>query len=248
MSIEGVVDAVPAFLAKLEAHLGPALADRIAHRRLLLRRSAIFLRHVFADVLAARRHGGIELERLKVEFGAYLVLQPLQCLLERRQAYRAPRARNVGDEIDLEGCRHASLANELDHQVGKFGRPFDRTQVGCRQRDQFGARNACCGSPPPSRAAWTRRGCPRSPAPDTQCADWCRKNRCETQPRSCQRRPWDRWPPAPPATAATRLAPSGFSRNSGVNHLCITPSAMASMPWLRTVSMRAFHMARAASS
>src|SRR4030095_6161908 len=109
MSIEGVVDAVPAFLAELKTQFGTALADRVARRRLLHRRAAIFLCQVFGDVRAARCQGGIELERLKVEFSAYLALQPLQRLLERRQAYRAPWARNVGHEVDLEGCRHTSL-------------------------------------------------------------------------------------------------------------------------------------------
>jgi hypothetical protein len=65
---------------------------------------------MLGDILPLRGHVGVELERLEMNFRAHLAIKIFQRLLERLQADDAPRAGDIGDEIDLDGnrcgCRH----------------------------------------------------------------------------------------------------------------------------------------------
>ena len=104
--IEGVVDAPAPGGVETETDLGPALANGVANLRLLLGRGAVLLRQMLADVLTTGGHLRVEFERLEMQFSGKLVLQPVQRLLQCRQADGAPRTGNVGDEIDLQGTGH----------------------------------------------------------------------------------------------------------------------------------------------
>ncbi len=102
VGIEGVPDAAAPFALELETHLGAALADGLADLGLLLGRGAVLFGQVFAGVLAFGAHVGVEFEGLEVDVGRDFGAQLAQSLLQGAQAHGAPRAGDIGDEIDFE--------------------------------------------------------------------------------------------------------------------------------------------------
>ena len=106
MRVEGVVDAAALVHVEGEAERRAARADAFAVLRGLLRRDAVFLRQVLDRVLAFGRHLRIELEGLEMQLDGDVVADPRHRLLQRMQPDRAPGARDIGHEIDLDGGRH----------------------------------------------------------------------------------------------------------------------------------------------
>ena len=88
--------------------------------RELLGRGAVLAREVLGRVLALGRHRRIELERLEVQLDRDLVVEPLERLLERPEADRAPGAGDVGDEIDLHRLgRWRSQSSDAGPRAGR---------------------------------------------------------------------------------------------------------------------------------
>jgi len=79
------VEGVPGSRTRTEckADFGAAVADQRLPLGHLLRRPAVLPRHVAHDVRAFRRHAGIQLERLQVQFDRHLAAEPLERLLQR---------------------------------------------------------------------------------------------------------------------------------------------------------------------
>ncbi|MCY1299867.1 hypothetical protein D9M70_494110 [compost metagenome] len=116
--VESVVD--ESALAEGKAHAGAALADHGLGLGDLRGRAAILLAEVVGDGLAFGGHVGVQLEGMQHDLGIDAVAQPLQRQLERRQADGAPRAGDVGDEVDSEGLGHG------DFLAGSSGMLADR--------------------------------------------------------------------------------------------------------------------------
>ena len=108
MRVEGVPDARP--VAEREADLRAALADDGAVLGQLLGRGAVLAREVLGGVLALGRQRRVELERLEAQLDLDLAAEPLEGAIERPQADRAPRAGDVGNEIDLHRLRRLCSA------------------------------------------------------------------------------------------------------------------------------------------
>jgi hypothetical protein len=108
MGIKGVVDPAAPARVKIKADFFPTLANHVAHLRLLFGVGAVLFGQVFAQVLAAWTHLWVEFEGLKAQFNRHLAFQALQRLLQGTQAHRAPRACNVGDEINGQWGSHGS--------------------------------------------------------------------------------------------------------------------------------------------
>ncbi|KPX39723.1 Unknown protein sequence [Pseudomonas syringae pv. helianthi] len=106
VSIERVVDTSLA-LGKGEAQLSTALTNRLVNGFDLFWRRAIFFGDVLFDVLPFGRHVRVQLERLEVDVRLHFITQRLQRLIQRTQADDAPRAGNIGDEVDLQCSCHA---------------------------------------------------------------------------------------------------------------------------------------------
>ena len=61
---------------------------------------------VLGDVLTTRSHLGVQLKRLKPQSGRDLGLDLFQRLIQGRQPDRAPRAGDVGDEVNGDVLGH----------------------------------------------------------------------------------------------------------------------------------------------
>jgi hypothetical protein len=123
------------------------IASRV--RALCSAERAVFLRQVFLDVLAAGRHAGIQFERLEVQLGGDLAVEALQGLLERVQADDAPRAGDVGDEVDSQFVHGGIPAGRYRAIVRKrhVARSTPRSPRACLHRPApYGSTKAipCC--------------------------------------------------------------------------------------------------------
>jgi hypothetical protein len=114
MRIECVVDAGAFVHVECETKLGTPRPNVFLAARELLRRGAVLLRDVLCDVLPFRRHLRIELEWLKVNIRTCLITDALQRLLERSKPDHAPRAGNIGNEVDLETRGHGIAHHPIE--------------------------------------------------------------------------------------------------------------------------------------
>src|SRR5204863_7918281 len=117
MRVERVPD--PRSVAEGEADRRAALTDDGAVLGDLLGRRAVLARDVLGGVFAFGRQRRIELERLEMQLDVDSIAELVEGAVERPQAHRAPRARHVGNEIDLHRTdivhlsrMFGSLANE----------------------------------------------------------------------------------------------------------------------------------------
>ena len=109
MGVKGVVHAAPATGVEGEADLGAALANVLAHLRLLLGRGAVLFGNVLGQVLATGGHVGIELKGLEMQLGTHIWRQALKRAFQGAQAHSAPGASNVGHKINFEGGGHGAI-------------------------------------------------------------------------------------------------------------------------------------------
>ncbi len=107
MRIERVVDAPPLVHVELKAKLGAPRTDHLLALLDLSGRRSVLALDVLDDVLAARAHLRVELERLEVQLGFDLIGELIEGGLQRLQPDDAPGARHVGHEIDLHSHGHA---------------------------------------------------------------------------------------------------------------------------------------------
>src|SRR6185437_14919082 len=105
MRIEGVPDA--AAIAGIDGHAQRrgALADCLPVGFELRFADAILVHDVFARILAFERYLRIQFERLQVDVRLDAAIEFRQCLLQAGQPDRAPRASDVGNEVDSEAGR-----------------------------------------------------------------------------------------------------------------------------------------------
>ena len=82
MRVKGVVNPAPATGFEGKTHLGTTLANGLAHLGLLFGGGSVLFGNVFAQVLAAHRHVGVELEGLEMQFSVYLGRQTLERALK----------------------------------------------------------------------------------------------------------------------------------------------------------------------
>ena len=116
VGIEGVVD--PAALVEFEAQCGTPLSQHLAVLRQLFGAGAVLAREVVVAVLAFRRHLRVQFERLEVQFDLHLVTDPGNRLLQGFQSDRAPRAGDIGDEVDSQGRGHGRFSARDDREIG----------------------------------------------------------------------------------------------------------------------------------
>ena len=109
MRVEGVVDVAAPVHAELETQGRAACADRFAVLRRLFGADPVFAGQVFDRVLAFGRHLRIQLERLEMQFDLQVPANARHSLLQRLQAHRAPRAGDIGNEIDLDRNSHGNF-------------------------------------------------------------------------------------------------------------------------------------------
>src|SRR5262249_45297281 len=96
--VERVVDELA--LAERKADACAALAYRRLRLGDLRRRAAVFVAQVLDDVLAFRAHLRVQFKRVHDPLGANLVTEVGKRALQRREADRAPRARDIGNVVD----------------------------------------------------------------------------------------------------------------------------------------------------
>src|SRR4029450_7149072 len=111
MRIERVVD--PALLLREgdgKAELRRALADHRAPCPELLRARSVFLRDMLDELLPLGRQVRIELERLEADVRFDEVANARQRFLKPFEADDAPRAGNIGNEVDGDGSGHLGTA------------------------------------------------------------------------------------------------------------------------------------------
>src|SRR6185369_7274307 len=112
------VERVPDMRARteFEADGGAAVPDHRLHLRDLFGRAAVLASQVLHDLRALGRHVGIQLEGLDAHSGLDIAVQARERLVKRSETDRAPGARDIGDERNIERlCGHASIVK------GKIG-------------------------------------------------------------------------------------------------------------------------------
>src|ERR1700761_8715760 len=97
-------------LSMLNVKTTAAPRDRLAVLLHLLGRHAVLPGDVLAGVLALGPHAGVQLEGLEVQRDGHLGAEALQRGLERGEADGAPRAGDIGDEIDLHARQSRTVA------------------------------------------------------------------------------------------------------------------------------------------
>jgi hypothetical protein len=98
--VEGVVDAAALAHVEGEPERRGTLADRGTIGLELFLAHAVLAHQVFVGVLALGLQLRIQLERLQVDFRLHGSVQLRECLLQAGQADGAPRAGDVGNEVD----------------------------------------------------------------------------------------------------------------------------------------------------
>ncbi|CAM2160419.1 hypothetical protein PT2222_80003 [Paraburkholderia tropica] len=104
MRVEGVVDARARTERETDA-LAP-LADRFLSLGDLLGRAAVLLAEILDDGFAVRPHVGVQFERMDGHAGLDGIAEIGERALQRAEADRAPRAGDVGNEVDLKRLCH----------------------------------------------------------------------------------------------------------------------------------------------
>ena len=131
MRVEGVPDPRP--VAEREADRGAALAQDGAVLAPACSAGAPYLRAMYSAASSpSARQRRVELERLEMQLDVDRVAEPLEGAIERPEADRAPRAGDVGDEIDLHRAAmvHRSLADLATGSATAASRRFRRSFFG----------------------------------------------------------------------------------------------------------------------
>src|SRR5262245_63822344 len=110
MGVERVVDPGALLEVERESERRSTCADVFLVERQLLGRRSVLLSDVITDGLAVGRHLRIELEGLEVNINTRLIADANECLLQRSEPDYAPRAGNVGYEVDPEMGGHCIAA------------------------------------------------------------------------------------------------------------------------------------------
>jgi len=97
---------------EIEADARAAFADHRLRFGDLRRRTSIFFAEILDDVFAVRSHLRIQFERMHGDLCLDAIVQTRERKLKRRQADRAPRAGDIGDEIDGELLFHCGPRRE----------------------------------------------------------------------------------------------------------------------------------------
>ena len=126
MRIKGVVDATAPVHVESETHCRTTLADGRAVGIDLIGTAAVLARQVLGGIFTLGGHLRVQFKRLEVDLGADLPVELRQCLLQRRQSHRTPRAGNVGDKVDADGSGSG--------HVGPAKRESDSNHIGVLRR------------------------------------------------------------------------------------------------------------------
>ncbi|MCY1180698.1 hypothetical protein D9M73_211610 [compost metagenome] len=123
VGVEGVVDAGALVQVEVEVHLGAERLDVLVVAGDLVGVDAVLALEMLDQVLAFRRHVGVQFERLDVQLHVHIVAQPANGGEQAVQADGAPGADHVGDEVDGEGLAHCHALPVCNPpRMGQHGR------------------------------------------------------------------------------------------------------------------------------